>query len=103
MLGSQGDDLLYAKYSQCGKSKITCFVDIYQDSNTYLYTFINGVSLILYTKVVLVHVVVFSCGVYTSNMSSYFNWLSYITQKCFLTKLNIDRCTLPISYLVQLL
>ena len=33
---SQGGDLLYAKYGQCGKSMITCFVDIHQDSHAYL-------------------------------------------------------------------
>ena len=46
-------------------------------------------------------VVVFCCSVYTSNMSSYFNLLSYITQKRHLTKLNIDECTLQDPYTIE--
>ena len=45
--------------------------------------------------------VVFLCSVYTSNMSSYFNLLSYITQKRYLTKLNINGCTLQDPYAIE--
>ena len=45
--------------------------------------------------------VMFLCSVYISNMSSYFNLLDYIAQKCYLTKLNIDGCTLQDLYAIE--
>ena len=43
----------------------------------------------------------FPCSVYTSNMSRYFNSLSYIAQKHYLTKLNINGYTLEDPYVIE--